>query len=982
MPRQRLFPLTAYPELRTGQAVVTPDDLKRSMLGQVPWQDQNRTRYGRSLTLDRIENALRGAQHGYMRDLCDMARETMSLDPHLTSVLSKRINAVASLPWEVRPAEGPGVDKTLALSYAEFVREQLLLIPAFMQAIKQLAWGLFDGRAALEVQWVNREQISADGTRGQWRAAELTWIHPRRLQFGPERELRVSDDAVSYSFAPLGIALRDMRCKFIEFKPQLFGDYPELEGLAPRCLYWAFFKRFGARERMVLVELFGKPWRIVTIDPDSDAGAQDLANAAVIADQLGGVSTAQMPRGVDLEVVKTDPTAGEIHKDIIAESDKQISKLVLGQTGTTDAQPGALGGGMQALVMKDEQLLIAQGDAALISDAIEDGLTDAIIELNFGTQALMHAPRFVMRADSPSDRKADTDRMMAALNLGLSVSVDEAYEVTGFRKPDGGEAVLKMVEMPNGMGGSSRVAQITITPKELDEAGQAIDDAGAATGIPGALPGTAPPALPGASTDDPDALHIELGVDDMGTIFTVNEGRKSQGAGPLKLPDGTDDPDGWLTIAEFKAKRIAKSETIGTGEGEIASPAPKPVASPALPAAPGAAPPPAPTAKSAAEVVGNVLGIDVPKNAEEAKAVSDKLLQRVYDEMRGGTGGVMLTRECVLHAHHDTGGGAVKLEKNRQPDTVHGSLENLIDRGVREASRVTTKWADQFVAAVRGQTKPAAVQRLLVQTAARLDLLPFSRAIERRLVHSAMTGALDSQWEDESGEQVKPEAFPAPEGAQASRVKLAPVVEVSPNFTEMAYQNALAYFRGKKAVPKSVFEKLSSAAKARSFTVAGLASEHALNIAQSELGNAIVNGTSMKDFAAKLAKRFDDAGFTQLNPSHVETVFRTNTLDAYNTGRKAEMSTPDALLLRPYWVIRTVTDDRQRETHGAVNGWILRATDPFWKNVKGPPWGFNCRCRLSTIRASKIGDQKVRSGAEIRGLPDKGFEPGALWSEA
>lgn len=971
MPRKRLFPLTAYPELRTGNAAVSPEDLKRVAYGVPPYQDQNRTRYGRSLTLDRIENALRGAQHGYMRDLCDMARETMSLDPHLTSVLSKRINAVASLPWEVRPAEGPGVDKERANSYAEFVREQVSLIPSFVQAIKQLAWGLFDGRSALEIQWVNREQVSSDGTRGQWRAAELTWIHPRRLQFGPERELRISDDAVSYSFAPLGVALRDFRCKFVEFKPQLFGDYPELEGLAPRCLYWAFFKRFGARERMILVELFGKPWRIVTVDAESDAGAQDLANAATIADQLGGVSTAQMPRGTKLDVVPVDPGAGEIHKEIIAESDKQISKLVLGQTGTTDAMPGALGGGTQAMVMKDEQLLIAQGDAHLLSDAIEDYLTDAIIELNFGTQALLHAPRFVLRADSPTDRKADTERMKLALELGLALPVDQAYEMTGFRKPEAGDAVIRMVDMPNGMGGNVRVASISISPTEIDEAGRAIDEAGAEIGK--GLPPAPAPTTPAA--DGEEVLDIELGVDDMGVIFTVNEGRKSQGAGPLKLPDGSNDPDGFLTISEFKAKRIAKSETIGAGEGEMQNPAPPKPAAPA----PGAVPalpakPSAPAAKSAAEVVGEVLGLKVPETKEEAEAASDALLSRIYEEMRGSS----LTA-------HSSECRKLALEKNRQPDTVHGSLENLIDRGVREGARVTGKWADTFVAAVRGQTSPAKVQRILQQTADRLDLLPFSRSIERRLVHSAMTGALDSQWEDQSGEVVAPEEFSEPDGphnAKASRVKLAAVVEVSPSFTEMAYQNALAYFRGKKPVPKSVFEKLNSAAKARSFTVAGLASDHALNIAQSELGNAIVNGTPMTDFASKLAARFEAAGFTPLNASHVETVFRTNVLDSYNVGRKAEMSTPDALLLRPYWVIRTVKDDRQRETHGAVDGWILRATDPFWKGVKGPPWGFNCRCRLSTIRASKIGDKVVRSGAEIRGLPDKGFEPGALWSEA
>ena len=999
MPRQRLYPLTAYPELRTngvvdpaGNISVPTEAMKAAIFGTPPKNEQNRTRYGRSLTLDRIENALRNAQNGYMRDLTDMARETVSLDPHLGSVLTKRINAVASLDYEIREAEGPGVDKKLAKDYAEFVREQLLMVPRFKQRIKQLAWGLFDGRAALEIQWVQRAMTTAGGVSGNWRAADLAWIHPRRLQFGPERELRIADDAASYAFAPVGVALRDVAngYKFVQFTPQLFGDYPELEGLAPRCLYWSFFKRFGARERMILLELFGKPWRIVKVAEDSNAGDPDLMAAEAIVDQLGGVSTARLPRGVDLDVVKTDPGSGSIHADVIAESDKQISKLVLGQTGTTDAMPGALGGGNQALVMKDEQLLLAQGDADLLGEAIEDGLTDAIIGINFGNEALLHAPRFVLKAESEPDRAANTARLMSALNLGLSVSVDEAYEITGFRKPAGGEAIIKMVDMPNGMGGNQRVPAITVTQKELDDAGVAIDDAAIAAGedLPPIVPGTLAPAPEAADTGTPAAPAIELGVSDLSTIFTVNEGRASQGAGPLMLPGGGKDPDGDLTIAEFRAKREAKGATIGEGEGTVASPAPP--TPPAVPPAPGSPPPgdgnppsagpgepdgakpPAPAdgkppVDPAVKAIADALGLA----DEEVQKASDALLSNCYASMTGAAH--VHTHECS----HPNAAVKISLEKNRQPDTVYGTLETLIDKGVKEGARVTTKWSDTFVAAVRGETNAARIQRKLQQTFEHLDTGSFARTIERRLTHSAMTGSLDSQWEDENEQGIAVEPFAEPASAKASRVKLASD-DTKPSFTGMPYADALSYFKSKKPVPKTVFEKLSAAAKARSFTVAGLASEHALQIAQSELGNAIVNGTPLKDFAAALATRFEAAGFTSLNPSHVETVFRTNLVGAYNVGRKAEMSTPTALAMRPYWVIRTVKDDRQRDTHGAVDGWVLRATDPFWKNVGGPPWGFNCRCRLSTIRESKLGGRTVRSGAEIRGLPDKGFEPGTL----
>ena len=68
-----------------------------------------------------------------------------------------------------------------------------------------------------------------------------------------------------------------MPYKFIEFMPRLFCDYPEREGLSPRILYWSFFSRFGTRERLILMELFGKPWRIVkqTAEFVNDEGQDD-----------------------------------------------------------------------------------------------------------------------------------------------------------------------------------------------------------------------------------------------------------------------------------------------------------------------------------------------------------------------------------------------------------------------------------------------------------------------------------------------------------------------------------------------------------------------------------------------------------------------------------------------------------------------------------------------------------------------------------
>jgi hypothetical protein len=116
---------------------------------------------------------------------------------------------------------------------------------------------------------------------------------------------------------------------------------------------------------------------------------------------------------------------------------------------------------------------------------------------------------------------------------------------------------------------------------------------GAAAGLPGAqgsaaAPGAdAPPlgaagapagALAPAASDQPagaaSGASSLLTSSDMASVVTVNEARSR--ANPpldkLKKP-GTneDDPDGYLTVTEFKAKRSAKGEATGTASGDAAT---------------------------------------------------------------------------------------------------------------------------------------------------------------------------------------------------------------------------------------------------------------------------------------------------------------------------------------------------------------------------------------------------------------------------
>ena len=515
---------------RDGGMPPYPGDLGRTYFaGHVPETEQYRPYWGRSLDLTKIESAIVSANMGLMARMTDLSRETIMLDGDVSAFLQKRLNRVAALDWDCIPATGTGLDEGRAKERAAEVRENLQMIPNFRDRIMDLAWGNFDGRAASELEWLRR------GVK--WQVKDLHWIHPRRLSFGPCRDLRVIDpQRQTGNFQDVGFPLELVPYKFVTFRPRLFGDYQEREGLAPRTLYWSFFKRLGTREQLELMEIFGKPWRILIPKFGQNGvmtpGLQNTdayAKAFQALQMLGFHNTAQMPPGVDVQIVQPQEGAGQVHNDVVKACRDVLSKLFLGGVATTDAISTGLGSTIGDIHLTEEDLIIA-GDARRIAECLEDQLTDAIVIANYGPSEVVYAPKFVIRTDPPMDRVAEGTRIKAAIDVGLRVAEEEARERLGFRAVRADEAYIGRIqrEVPPGqippppapetvwpVGNSPPPGEIPDLPDVAlnlpDAHGEPIpgpDAAGTppARGAPGLPPPSAEPgALPAAPGDLPAA---------------------------------------------------------------------------------------------------------------------------------------------------------------------------------------------------------------------------------------------------------------------------------------------------------------------------------------------------------------------------------------------------------------------------------------------------------------------------------------------
>jgi phage gp29-like protein len=445
-----------------GTAWINKNQLGKNLLGQPSaLLEQTRRYWGSALTPEAIETVLRAAEYGYMRDLTDLMSEALQIDGHFGMCVTKRHRSVAAARVNVVPAEGPGLDPIFAKECADLVRQQIKWLPNWRQILLRLEWGHFHGRAASEKIWDYNPN-----SRIQYRISDICWIHPRRLQFGPMRELRVRDDAFGYgwgahgigssglginaggSFGPGGFAARglnlsEMPLKFITFTPQLYNEYAEREGYGPRCLYYSFFKRFGKREQMVLLEVFGKPWRILEHEPTSTASVQDeqLKSAAEVIDAMGANATGYAPVGMRVKTDQPAQGAGQVHENVIGGSNDEISKIALGEARTMSTKPSGLGS-TDSAEAADVNAEVKSEDAVNLSDLLSEQLSVDIIVLNFGPDAAVYAPRIELTYEQAPDRDKETDRATKLVSAGFPLKKAEVYERIGYTPPEDGDELL------------------------------------------------------------------------------------------------------------------------------------------------------------------------------------------------------------------------------------------------------------------------------------------------------------------------------------------------------------------------------------------------------------------------------------------------------------------------------------------------------------------------------------------------------------
>jgi phage gp29-like protein len=400
---QLVHPTTGQPLSSQNQALTV--EIARAALTSVrqAWNPETAVA---GLSPDRLDAILRRANIGDLRAYLTLAEEMEERDPHYGSVLQTRKLAVMGLESQLTWSAGQEADPRAA----EILEacQTLVARPAF----EDLQFGLLDaiakGYSAVEMIW--RTDLP------RWEPRAYKWRDPRWFKWDREtgEELHlVQMGAVD------GVPLPPN--KFAIWVATRKSGLPARAGLARLVAFSFVCKLYGLKDWMSYAEIFGIPVRLGRYDGTASAADVDTLKRAVF--NMGADAAAVLPKSMDIEFPDLGKATGgaELFHLLVTYLDQQISKAVLGQTGTTDMQKG--GGLAQAKVLDEVRADLTKADARGIGAAITESVLTPYVAFNWGPDAPV--PSFQPIVQENEDVTALSNALAQLVPLGLRVDQAE-----------------------------------------------------------------------------------------------------------------------------------------------------------------------------------------------------------------------------------------------------------------------------------------------------------------------------------------------------------------------------------------------------------------------------------------------------------------------------------------------------------------------------------------------------------------------------
>ncbi|MFL1781471.1 DUF935 domain-containing protein [Candidatus Hepatincolaceae symbiont of Richtersius coronifer] len=370
-----------------------------------------------SLSPARLGNILKEAKNGNMEAYLTLAEEMEEKDSQYRTVLNTRKLQVVSTPYYIKSIE----EKNSTISSQNDEKISLFLnkvinTPQFKKMMFHLLDGLGKGFSVVEVNYTYNEKDKM--------IYPQSYSHkpPQWFTFDANLEnllLKVDDQGATTTLDNL---------KIIKHIPQLKSGLPTRGGLAFAAASIFILKNYGIKDWGALIEVFGMPIRIGKYDQSATDTDQTKLLQAVT--DIGVDFAAIIPQEMQIEFIDAKVNSnGDLYRNYINYLDEQLSKIVLGQTMTTDSGSSL----SQAQVHNEVRQIIQKADAIDLADTINRDLIKPLIDLNFGEQEFY--PFLEFDFSKEEDKSLLMNIYEKTHNMGIPFSISEFREKIGVSGP-------------------------------------------------------------------------------------------------------------------------------------------------------------------------------------------------------------------------------------------------------------------------------------------------------------------------------------------------------------------------------------------------------------------------------------------------------------------------------------------------------------------------------------------------------------------
>jgi len=376
--------------------------------------------------------AMRAADEGDSLVWQTIAETLEERDLHYLGVLNTRKRTVAQLPITVSAASSDPEHEKHKEFIEAWLRDELVAHMLFDMldaigkgwSVHELTWSLNPGDNRI-VDAVFRPQrwfdvSNQDGSTIMIRELNATPM-PAVVQGGVEQ---------------IGFTALDPR-KFVVHKHPSWSGLPMRSGLT-RAIAWAsMFKAFASRDWALFVQAYGLPIRIGKYGAGASYEERSVLKRAVF--DIAGGAAAIIPESMMLEILEPKNGAGanDIHQRRCEWLDAQISKAVIGQTGTADSKQGAhASGAIHRMVQED----IERADARLATRTVNLQMIEPMIAMTFGPQKAY--PKISIGRPDEVPMDIVTSAMQWLGPQGLTVKAAEVRDRLNFTDPKEGDEVI------------------------------------------------------------------------------------------------------------------------------------------------------------------------------------------------------------------------------------------------------------------------------------------------------------------------------------------------------------------------------------------------------------------------------------------------------------------------------------------------------------------------------------------------------------